>query len=52
MAAAGTRNLGIKLLGVWLIVAAIAPYLGGPYGLGLLMSLLAFAAGLLILIGR
>jgi hypothetical protein len=51
-AAAGTRNLGFKLLGVWLIVAAIAPYLGGPYGLGLLMSLLAFAAGLLILIGR
>jgi hypothetical protein len=51
-AAAGTRNLGIKLLGVWLIVAAIAPYLGGPYGLGLLMSLLALAAGLLILIGR
>ena len=52
MAAAGTRNLGIKLLGVWLIVSAIVGLTGSFYGAGLLLSLLAFAAGLLILIGR
>ena len=52
MAAAGTRNMGIKLLGVWLIVSAIVQFTGAFYGAGLLLGLLAFAAGLLILIGR
>jgi hypothetical protein len=52
MAAAGTRNLGIKLMGVWLIVSGLVQFTGAFYGAGLLLGLLAFTAGLLILIGR
>jgi hypothetical protein len=49
---AGTRNLGFKLLGVWLILSGFVQFAGAFYGVGLLLGLLAFAAGLLILIGR
>ena len=45
------RALGMKLLGVWLILTAALPYLPILPGTGLLMQILAFAAGLLILIG-
>jgi len=45
------RALGTKLLGVWLILTAALPYLPILPGTGLLMQILAFAAGLLILIG-
>ena len=48
-----TRNLGLKLLGAWLILHAlfsITTY--GIPGTTLLLAVLAFAAGLLILIGR
>jgi hypothetical protein len=44
-------GLGLKLLGVWLILTTALPYLPVFAGMGLLMRLLAFAAGLLILIG-
>jgi hypothetical protein len=49
---AGTRNLGLKLLGVWLIVSGLVQFTGAFYGVGLLLGLLAFTAGLLILVGR
>jgi hypothetical protein len=48
-----TRTLGFQLLGVWLVaqgIISLVPIL--LPGLGVLMSLLALAAGLLILIGR
>ena len=48
-----TRTLGFQLLGVWLIaqgILSLVPIL--LPGIGVLMSLLALVAGLLILIGR
>ena len=49
---AGTRNIGFKLLGVWLVISGIVQFTGAFVGVGLLLGLLAFAAGLLILVGR
>ena len=46
------KALGMKLLGGWLILTAALPYLPIVPGTGLLMQILAFAAGLLILIGN
>ena len=48
-----TRTLGFQILGAWLIaqgVIGLVPIL--LPGLGVVMSLAALAAGLLILIGR
>jgi hypothetical protein len=48
-----TRNLGLQLLGVWLIAHALFSITSFAIpGTVLLLALLAFAAGLLILIGR
>lgn len=48
-----TRNLGMLLLAVWLILTGLLPFLNATSpGLGTLMSVLAIAAGALILIGR
>ena len=47
------RNLGMLLLGVWLVLSGIVPLLSLSFvGLGTLMSLLALAAGIAILAGR
>ena len=51
MAIAATRNLGMLLLGIWLVLYGIA----GLAALGLpgpLMAVLALLAGILILAGR
>lgn len=50
----GTRSLGLILLGVWLILTGLLPLVGvrESGNLGLLLNVLAVAAGLLILIGR
>lgn len=48
-----TRTLGFQLLGVWLVaqgIVSLVPIL--LPGLGVVMSLLALVAGLLILVGR
>ena len=46
------RQLGFKLLGVWLIAHALFSITGYAIpGTVLLLAVLAFAAGLLILIG-
>ena len=46
------RQLGFKLLGVWLIAHAVFSVTGFAIpGTVLLLAVLAFAAGLLILIG-
>lgn len=49
---AATRNLGLKLLGVWLLISGLVQFIGAVPGLGLLLGLLAVVAGLLILVGR
>jgi hypothetical protein len=48
-----TKNLGMFLLGIWLIVTGLIPLLNLSFsGLGTLMAVLAIAAGALILMGR
>jgi hypothetical protein len=48
-----TKNLGMLLLGIWLIITGLIPLLNlGVSGLGTLMAVLAVAAGGLILVGR
>ena len=48
-----TRNLGMLLLGIWLILRGLVPLLDvtAP-GVGPVMAVLAIAAGVLILVGR
>jgi hypothetical protein len=44
-----TKNLGMLLLGIWLILTGVIPLLKLSFsGLGTLMALLAIAAGALI----
>jgi hypothetical protein len=48
-----TRNVGMLLLAVWLILTGAVPLLGLSFsGLGTVMAILAVAAGVLIAIGR
>jgi hypothetical protein len=46
-----TQRLGMTLLGVWLLLTGILPFLPIP-GAGTLLSLLAVATGLVILLAR
>ena len=46
-------NLGMLLLGIWLILTGALPLLGISLGqLSILMPILAIVAGVLILLGR
>ena len=48
-----TRNLGMLLLAIWLILGGLTPLLNLSFsGLGTAMAILAIAAGVLIVIGR
>lgn len=48
-----TKNLGMLLLGIWLILTGLIPLLHlSVSGLWTLMAALAVAAGALILVGR
>ncbi|HEY4665928.1 MAG TPA: hypothetical protein VIH26_01365 [Anaerolineales bacterium] len=48
-----TKNLGMLLLGVWLILTGLLPLLDLSFsGLGTLMAVLAIAAGVVILFRR
>jgi hypothetical protein len=48
-----TKNVGMLLLAVWLIVTGLIPLLNLSFsGLGIIMAILAIAAGALILVGR
>jgi hypothetical protein len=48
-----TKNLGMLLLGIWLIATGLIPLLNLSFsGLGTVMAILAIAAGALILVGR
>jgi hypothetical protein len=44
------RDLGFKLLAVWLILGAIVQYMPNPRGM--FLAPLAIVAGVLILVGR
>ncbi len=47
------RNLGMLLLGIWLILMGLIPLLSLSFsGLRTLMAILAIAAGALIALGR
>ena len=48
-----TKNLGMLLLAIWLILYGLSALLGLSFqGLPLIMGILAIAAGVLILLGR
>ena len=48
-----TRNLGMLLLAIWLILGGVMPLLKLSFsGSSTIMAILAIAAGVLILIGR
>lgn len=48
-----TRNVGMLLLAIWLILSGLIPLLHLTFsGLGMVMAILAIAAGVLILVGR
>ncbi len=48
-----TRSVGMLLLAVWLILTGLASLLTISFsGFGVLMAILAIAAGVLILLGR
>jgi len=48
-----TKNLGMLLLGIWLIVTGLLPVVSIPTpAIGTILALLAIAAGVLILLGR
>ncbi len=48
-----TRNIGMLLLAVWLILTGLIPLLNLSFsGLGTVMAVLAVAAGILIVVGR
>ena len=52
MRVAFTKNLGMLLLGIWLILFGLAGVVPLVASLGILIPILAIAAGILILIGR
>lgn len=47
-----TKNIGMLLLGAWLILFGLAGYVPLVASLGILLNVLAVAAGVLILMGR
>lgn len=49
----GTRNLGMLLLGIWLILTGALAFVHVTFAnTGLVLSALAIVAGVLILLGR
>jgi hypothetical protein len=48
-----TKNVGMLLLALWLVLTGLVPLLNlGFSGLGIVMAILAIAAGVLIAVGR
>jgi hypothetical protein len=48
-----TRNLGMLLLAIWLILTGLMPLLNLSFqGVGTIMAILAIASGVSLLIGR
>ena len=47
-----TRNIGMLLLAIYLILISLAALIPGFPGLGIISAILALLAGIFILIGR
>ncbi len=47
-----TNDIGMLLLGIWLIVSGVATFVPALSGLGLILAILGIAAGVFILLGR
>jgi hypothetical protein len=47
-----TKNIGLLLLSIWLILTGLAAFVPAIGDLGIVMSILAIAAGVFILLGR
>ncbi len=47
-----TKNIGFLLLAIWLILTGLMAFVPAVAGLGVILSLLAIAAGVFILLGR
>lgn len=47
-----TKNGGMLLLGIWLVLMGLAGFVPVVASLGMLLNFLAIAAGVLILTGR
>jgi hypothetical protein len=47
-----TRNPGILLLAIWLILTGLVAFVPALSGIGILLAILAIIAGLLLLFGR
>jgi hypothetical protein len=46
------RNIGFLLLGIWLILTGLAAFIPMLAGLGMILAILAIAAGVLIILDR
>jgi hypothetical protein len=47
-----TKNLGMLVLAIWLILTGLVAFVPAIAGLGIILSILAIIAGVLILLGR
>lgn len=47
-----TKNIGMLLLSIWLILMGLAAFIPVVGSLGVILSLLAIAAGVFIILGR
>jgi len=47
-----TKNIGMLLLSIWLILTGLATFIPAIGGLGMVLAILAIAAGIFILLGR
>ena len=47
-----TQNIGMLLLAIWLILTGLIAFVPAISGLGIVLSILAIIAGVLILIGK
>lgn len=46
------KNLGKLLLCIWLIATGLAAFIPALHGLGLVLAIVAIAAGILLLLGK
>ena len=47
-----TKNIGLLLLAIWLILTGLMAFVPAIAGLGVILPLLALTAGVFILLGR
>lgn len=47
-----TKNIGMLLLAIWLILTGLAAFIPALSALGIVFAILAIAAGVFILLGR